>query len=143
MELGRIEKLLDKYFEATTTIAEEETLREYFTGDEVAPHLEKFTPLFNYLSQAKEERFTKKVTLRTRAYYFKWMSVAAAVVLGLGIYFGNDSYQNYQEQKEAEYAYNETRKALSLLAANLERGTEKVAYLNQFEEAKDKIYNND
>ena len=55
----------------------------------------------------------------------------------------NDSYQNYQEQKEAEYAYNETRKALSLLAANLERGTEKVAYLNQFEEAKDKIYNND
>ncbi len=143
MELGRIEKLLDKYFEATTTVAEEETLREYFTADEVAPHLAKYAPLFNYLSEAKEERFTKQVPFRSRGYYFRWMSVAAVVVLALGIYFGNNSYQNYQEQKEAEFAYNETRKALSLLANNLERGTEKVAYLNQFEEAKDKIYKND
>ena len=143
MELGRIEKLLDKYFEATTTVAEEETLREYFTTDEVAPHLAKYAPLFNYLSEAKEERFTKQVPFRSRGYYFRWMSVAAVVVLALGIYFGNNSYQNYQEQKEAEFAYNETRKALSLLANNLECGTEKVAYLNQFEEAKDKIYKND
>ncbi len=143
MESGRIEKLLDRYFEATSSVAEEEILRDYFTSDEVAPHLEKYTPLFSYLSQSKEERFTKPVPFRTRMYYFRWVSVAAAVVLALGIYFGNDSYQNYQEQKEAEYAYNETRKALSLLAANLERGTEKVAYLNQFEEAKEKIYKND
>ena len=141
MELGKIEKLLDKYFEATTTVAEEKVLRDYFTGEDVAPHLAKFSPLFNYLSHAKEERFTKQVPLRSRRNIYRWMSVAAVAVLALGIYFGNDSYQNYQEQKE--YAYNETRKALSLLASNLERGTEKVAYLNEFEQAKQKIYKND
>ena len=36
----------------------------------------------------------------------------------------------------------ETKKALNLLAQNLERGTEKVAYLNEFEQTKQKIYNN-
>ena len=143
MESGKIEKLLDKYFEAKTTVAEEEVLRAYFTKGEVAPHLAQYAPLFAYLSQAKEERFTRQVALRSRSSIYRWMSIAAAVVLGLGIYFGSDTYNNYQEQKEAEYAYNETRKALSLLASNLERGTEKVAYLNEFEQAKQKIYKND
>ena len=143
MELGKIEKLLDKYFEATTTVDEEKALREYFTGRDVAPHLSQYSPLFSYLSQAKEERFTRQVPLRSRSFYYRWMSIAAVAVLAFGIYFGNDSYQNYQEQKEAEYAYNETRKALSLLASNLDRGKEKVAYLNEFEQAKQKIYKND
>ncbi len=143
MESGKIEKLLDNYFEATTTVAEEEALKEYFSGDEVAPHLEKFSPLFNYLSHAKEERFTKQVPLKPRKFNYRWISVAAAVILAVGIYFGPDTYRDYQEQREAEYAYQETKKALSLLASNLERGTEKVAYLNEFEQATQKIYKND
>ena len=143
MELGKIEKLLDKYFEAATTVAEENMLRDYFNNQEVAPHLEKYAPLFSYLSHAKEERFTKQVPLKPRTYYYRWISVAAAVILGIGIYFGPETYRDYQEQREAEFVYNETRKALSLLASNLERGTEKVAYLNEFEQAKQKIYKND
>ena len=143
MELGNIEKLLGKYFEATTTVAEENELREYFRSGNVAPELEKYSPLFNYLSDAREERFTKQVPLKPRKLYKRWMSVAAVAVLALGIFFGPDSYQEYQEQKEAEFAYNETRRALSLLASNLERGTEKVAYLNEFEQTKSKIYKHD
>ncbi len=143
MELGNIEKLLDKYFEAKTTVAEENLLREYFTGEEVAPHLEQYIPLFGYLSHAKEERFTKQVPLKPRTYYYRWISVAAAVILAFGIFFGPEQYREYQEQRQAEIAYNETRKALSMLASNLERGTNKVAYLNEFEQTKQKIYKND
>lgn len=143
MESVNIEKLLEKYFEATTTVAEEEVLREYFSKDDVEPHLEKYAPLFNYLSHAKEERFTRQVPLKPRKYNYKWLSIAAVAVLALGTYFGPGAYRDYQEQQEAEYAYNETKKALSLLASNLDRGTEKVAYLNEFEQAKQKIYKND
>ena len=143
MESVNIEKLIEKYFEATTTVAEEEALKEYFSNDGVAPHLEKYAPLFNYLSQAKEERFTRQVPLKPRKFNYKWLSVAAVAVLALGIYFGPESYRDYQEQKEAEFAYNETKKALSLLASSLDRGTEKMAYLNEFEQAKQKIYKND
>lgn len=138
MELDRIEKLLEKYFEATTTVEEEKQLRDYFSKDSVAPHLEQYAPMFNYFSIAKDERFTKQVPLKPRVSYHKWISIAAVAVIAFGIFFGND----YREQREAEYAYNETKKALNLLAQNLERGTEKVAYLNEFEQTKQKIYNN-
>ena len=142
MELGNVEKLLEKYFEATTTVAEEEELKAYFNGDEVASHLEQYAPIFRYFSEAKEEQYTRTVPLKPRTYIYRWMSVAAVAVLALGLFFGPDSYRDYQEQREAEYAYNETKKALNLLASNLERGTQKVAYLNEFETTKQKIYRN-
>ncbi|MEO0526780.1 MAG: hypothetical protein AAFZ89_06115 [Bacteroidota bacterium] len=143
MELDRIEKLLEKYFEATATVAEEETLRTYFSQESVASHLKQYAPMFQYIVEAKKERFTGQVPLKPRKNYYKWASIAAVVALTFGIYFGTDSYRDYQEQKEAEYAYNETKKALSLLAENFGKGTEKMAYLNEFEETKQKIYNKD
>ena len=143
MELGNIEKILEKYFEASTTVAEERTLRKYFAQDSVAPHLEQYRPMFNYFSMAKEEKYTKQVPLKPRVNYYKWLSVAAAVVLAFGIYFGNQYQETKRlEQQKAEYAYQETKKAFELLAENFSRGTEKVAYLNEFEEAKQKIYSN-
>lgn len=144
MELDNIEKLLEKYFEATATVAEEETLRTYFLQESVATHLEQYTPMFQYFSKAKEERFTKQLPLKPRRNYYQWLSVAAVAVLMFGIYFGID-YRQAQivEHEQALLAYNETKKALNMLAENFERGTEKVAYLNQFEKTKQKIYSND
>ncbi|WP_375324769.1 hypothetical protein [Flagellimonas sp. GZD32] len=142
MELGNIEKILEKYFEASTTVAEEKTLREYFAQDSVAPHLEQYKPMFNYFSIAKEEKYTKQVPLKPRVNYYKWLSVAAAVVLTFGIYFGNEYQEAQAEKAKAEYAYQETKKAFELLAENFSKGTEKVAYLKEFEETKQKIYNN-
>lgn len=143
MESDRIEKLLEKYFEAATTVAEEEMLRDYFGKEKenVPVHLRQYAPMFQYFSAAKEERFTGQVPLKSRKGYLRWASIAAVAVLVFGLYWGN-MYQERQEQQEALYAYQQTKKALSLLAANLERGTEKMAYLNEFEATKEKIYNN-
>ncbi|GGW40584.1 hypothetical protein [Arenibacter certesii] len=142
MELDRIEKLLEKYLEATTTVAEEEIVRDYFANEDIPGHLKSYAPMFHYFSAAKEERFTKQMLPKPKRQrgYLAWASIAAAAVLVFGIYFGT-VYYNQQEQKKAEFAYQETKKALSLLAANFERGTEKVAYLKEFEATKEKIYN--
>lgn len=138
MELSNIEKLLERYFEATATVAEEEMLREYFTKEDLPLHLKEYALMFQYFSIAREEKFTRQVPLKPRKKsYIKWISIAAVSILIFGIYFG----RSYQEQREAEYAYQETKKALSLLATNLGKGTEKVAYLREFEETKQKIYN--
>jgi len=147
MELDKLERLLEKYFEATTTEAEEKYLKAYFLGGKVAPHLEQYAPMFQYFSNAGEERFTKQVSLPAKTsgrggnktHLYKWVSVAATVVLMFGLYFG----KAYQEKKQAEYAYQETKKAFDLLAENFSRGTEKMIYLEEFEATKQKIYNND
>ena len=136
MELDRIEKLLEKYFEATATAAEERELRDYFAGEGVAPDLETYRPIFAYFSEAKEERYPRQVPLKPRKQLLRWISVAAVGILMLGLYFGNE----YREQRKAEYAYQQTRKALGLIAQNLDRGTEKVARLSEFEETRQKIY---
>jgi len=147
MESDRIKKLLEKYFEATATEAEERTLRDYFLQEEVTPELKQYAPMFAYFSKAKEERYTRQVPLNTvtagnRRNLYRWISVAAAVVVTFGIYFGNVQIEKRKtEREQALYAYNETKKALNLLAENFGKGTEKVAYLNEFEEAKQKIYN--
>ncbi|MEO0571758.1 MAG: hypothetical protein AAF039_08635 [Bacteroidota bacterium] len=143
MELDKtIEKLLEKYFEATTTAAEEATLRNYFAQDHIAMHLEQYRPMFNYFSIAKEEQFTKQVPLNTRKKInYGWVSAAAAVVMAFGVYFGPDQYQAYQERKEAEFAYQETKKALDLLAENFGKGRKHVAQLNEFAVAKSKVFN--
>jgi hypothetical protein len=140
MELDRIEKLMEKYFEATATAAEEQELRDYFSGGHVAPHLEAYSPMFAYFSKAKEERFTGEVPLNTRSKttIYGWISIAAAMVLMFGLYFG----KQVRDQREAEYAYQETRRAFGLIAQNLDRGTQKVAHLTEFEETKEKLLNN-
>ena len=51
MESVRIEQLLEKYFEAATTAAEEQELRAYFAGDGVAPHLSWYAPMFSSFKQ--------------------------------------------------------------------------------------------
>ena len=147
MELDRVEDLLARYFEAETTIAEEKKLKEYFARPDVAAHLEQYRPMFGYLNSAKSERFTGKVPLKKSTgvslkRLYPWLSVAAVMVLMVGTYFGKDYYDQQQlEKQKAEYAYQETRKALAMLAENFNRGTEKVAYLNEFVEAQEKIYN--
>ena len=99
--------------------------------------------MFQYFSGTKEERITEQVALpKTNKSRYQWLSIAASVIVVFGLYFGNRyQVQKEQEQQEALYAYEQTKKALGLLAENFSKGTEKVAYLNEFEETKQKIYN--
>tara|TARA_R110002051_G_scaffold56046_5_gene103887 strand:+ start:5902 stop:6336 length:435 start_codon:yes stop_codon:yes gene_type:complete len=140
MELHRIEKLVEKYFEATTTVAEEETLREYFSKEDIAPHLKQHAPLFNYFTRAKEERFTKPVPLKPRINYMKWVSVAAIAIFTVGLYFYEPTpapvtLADEYTQEEIESA----QEAFALLAMNFNKGTEQLYHLEEFEKTTNKF----
>ena len=136
MESDNIEELLERYFEATATIDEEEKLREYFQQGNVAAHLQKYAPMFQYMSMAKKERYTEQVTLPTkrRSYktIYKWFSVAAVVALCFGIYISESSNTTL----ESEYTQEEiasAQEALALFTHNFSKGTKQLSYLEEFE----------
>ncbi len=135
MELANIEKLVEKYFEATTTVREEQALKSYFSQKNVAPHLEEYRPLFQYFTDLKAEKSTRNVPLQPRKNYLKWISVAAVFVLTTGL-FVNEWYK----QRQAEDAFQDFKMAMSLVSENINTGASHINYLTQFEETTNKIF---
>ena len=163
MVLNNIEKLIEKYNNAETTLAEEAQLRAYFTGNDVAPHLEHYKPMFVYFSQAQQEQYTKDVPLKPkRTKMYQWISVAAVAVLMLGFIIPQVLGPSQEEIRQKELAmetYNKTMEALSLVSIgmnegkeqlnsltlvsdNLNQGFEEVSRLNEFSKATNRIFKN-
>ncbi len=142
MELAKIERILEAYFEGETTLDQEATLREYFTGTDVAPHLAAYQTLFMGLKASKEEVSEREITLpKTSSSSNRWWySVAALIIVVIGVASllmpGN---QLTNEEQEALTAFNNTKETLLLLSKNFNKGTEELAVLGQFTNAKNYI----
>lgn len=137
MVLNNIEKLLEKYENGETSLKEEHVLKNYFSSDTVAPHLEMYKPMFAYFLVNKQEQFTKDVPLKTkRNFNYKWISVAAVAVLMLGFYFNEPIVSSYEEYaygtySEPEDALNELSNSLAMISSHFNKGTSTVNYLNE------------
>lgn len=150
MALDRIEKLIDKYFEGETSIAEENELKTYFSSLDVAQHLQQYKPVFGYFSQAKAEEFKAEIPLNTKKRNVAvWLSIAASFVIMLGV--GTFMYLNtieeapltataYGTYDDPEKALAETEKALALVSEHLNTGIESVSYINEYNNSKNKIF---
>ncbi len=150
MELDKIENILEKYFQGETTIAEENQLKEYFSSPDVAQHLEQYKPIFGYFSQVKQQKSTQEIPLKTKRRNVAWLSIAASIVvlLGIGTYLfmsqentapvvAQSELGTYDDPEEALKA---TQKALSLLSSNVNVGIESVQYINEYEQSKNRIF---
>lgn len=71
------------------------------------------------------------------------LTLKRPVALTLGLLLlvlGGYSLHRHQTKKKAQFAYQETKRALSLMAIHFNHGLKKIDHLNQFEIAKQKIY---
>lgn len=140
MELAKIEKLINKYLEAETTLEEERILKNYFSKDDIPLHLVEYKKLFNYYSNSSSDISTKSIILPQSSVSLKWLSVAAMVILFVSSF---SIYQkNIAEKEEAKLAYIETQKALELISYNLNKGNGAIAQLQTFENTQNKIFKN-
>ncbi|PTT04709.1 hypothetical protein DBR27_09290 [Flavobacterium sp. HMWF030] len=150
MEFNKIEDILEKYFQGETSIAEENQLKEYFSSPNVAQHLEQYKPMFGYFSQVKEQKSTQEIPLKAKKRNVAWLSIAASVVvlLGIGTYFfvseknaapavAQSELGTYDDPEEALAA---TQKALALLSNNVNVGIESVQYIQEYQQSKNKIF---
>ena len=142
MELANIEKLIEKYENAETSLQEEQVLKDYFLKSDVPVHLQEYKAYFNYFSESSTERFTKSIPLNSKKTNWKWLSIAAAVVLLFSIYSIESSGDlSAKEQQEAELAYKETQKAFQLISQNLNKGNSvAIAGLQEFNKAQNKVF---
>jgi hypothetical protein len=165
MVLNNIENLLEKYENGETSLKEEQALKNYFSQETVAPHLEMYKSLFVYFSESKQEQFTKTLPLKPDSYRnkkvfnYKWLAVAAVAVLMLGIYFKEPAVSYYEEYVYGTYhnpeeALNEVTKQLAMISTHFNKGvstvnyldkvnegTETLGYLNEIESATSIIFN--
>ena len=150
MEFNKIEDILEKYFQGETSIAEEKELKNYFSSPNVAQHLEQYKRMFGYFSQVKEQKSTQTIPLKTKKRNVAWLSIAASVVvlLGVGTYFyvseknaapavAQTELGTYDDPEEALAA---TQKAWALLSSNVNVGIESVQYIKEYEQSKNKIF---
>ena len=137
MELANIEELLEKYLNATTSLQEEQLLQDYFLSKNVAPHLKDYQSMFSYFKQNKDTVYTKSIQLKTKKTNWKWLSVAASIVLLFSVYFGKEYYQEQQAKKQ----FAQVKEALKMISKNLNKGNEAVATLYTYENTVNKIFN--
>jgi hypothetical protein len=121
----RIDELLNKYWDAESSLEEEQELKkllESAAGYEV----EKLMFLgLNELSN-EEPRLkmpTKVVPLKSS----NWMSWAASVAILIGSVYG---WTIYEQKQAEEQAYLEVMQAFALIQTNLSRGQEEMNVMN-------------
>lgn len=137
-----IDKILDKYWEGTTDLAEEQALKNYFQSGNVAEKHKQFIPLFSFYENQKsitydppedvvpkEESQTTKIRRLTVARFMKYAAVGL-ILISAFLYSGNwlsqDDRITYVEVESPEQALEITESALRLVGVKIKTAEQSV-----------------
>lgn len=148
-EYSHIEDLLERYYNAQTSEAEEQRLKDFFAHEEVPDHLQAEKEMFQQLQvpEGLEERLSKQIdqwdnqeyrTLkRHRSFRLQWIGIAASLLLlfGIGWHLYAPSPISRQDTcATPEEAYAQAEKALVMLSTALNKGMGKMKVIQKTSE---------
>ncbi|REG88394.1 hypothetical protein [Algoriphagus antarcticus] len=121
----RIDELLDKYWDAKSSLAEEQELKELLLSAEgYADEKALFLGISDFSTEEPDLKMPAKVVpMKSRS----WMSWAASVAILIGTAWGWTVYEQKQAEREA---YMEVMQAFALIQTNLSRGQEEMHVMN-------------
>ena len=167
MDYNRIDELLAKYWECETTLEEERELKTLLNDPSVPEKYRKEAALFGYfekeqasgqLGELFEHRVMEAVHEseaagisedqgRIRRMWQDVVKVAAVVaILVTAVFVARDQYKENEENPEiaeARAAFEETKKALLMISASMNNGTEQAGKMAIFHEAQETIKSGD
>ena len=148
-DYSHIEALLERYYDAQTSEAEEQRLKDFFLHEEVPPHLQAEKEMFLQLQatdvpEGLEERLSQSIdrwSKKHRTLRLQWIGSIAASLLLL---FGAGWYLQEPPRKDTcatpEEAYMEAQKALVLFSTALNKGMKQMDVLQETTERVEKIF---
>ncbi|MDO8929495.1 MAG: hypothetical protein Q7J86_12350 [Bacteroidota bacterium] len=150
MESQRINILLQKYFEAETTLAEENELITYFTSGEVDENLKMYVPMFSGIKELSVDEnpglgddlmnYILESEHREKLRY-RWMwqmvtGIAASVILVmLAVNFYSNQNQWHDTFTDPDEAYAEATKTLEFVAGKYNKGMAQLNPIGKMEDA--------
>jgi len=150
MESQRIHILLQKYFEAETTLDEENELINYFSSDEVDETLKMYVPMFSGIKELSAEENPNlgddlmnyilesehKEKLRYRWMWQIVTGIAASVILVmLAVNFYSNENQWKDTFSDPKQAYSEASKTLEFVAGKYNKGLAQLRPMGKIENA--------
>ena len=165
MEFNKVRELLDRYWDGTSTLEEEEALRSFFSRDiaNLPADLKEAQPLFSYFAAERDipmpvfpdieiavaQQQTPERPVKQMIWQH-WMKYAAVLLIAVGIGYSIRQAESRHDQiavavseqdtfDDPEKAFAVTQKALQLLSRNLNKGTAQMQKLAYFNEATEKI----
>jgi len=160
MDSKRIEQLLEKYWNAETSLEEEQELHQFFKGQDVPENLKETAELFRYFETEKSrtlnENFDAAVTklikkrqggkMIAMTNWFQIARVAAGVaVIVAAVYLIGHEVRNSSPteltdtESDPKLAFEETKKALMMISKNFGKAQQEASKINLLNEAEQKI----
>ena len=146
MEYNEIKNLLEKYFDGSTSVQEENDLKFYFSRNYVHQDFSKYQDVFNYYQSEEKLVTNQEFLLKNKAKNKIWFSIAASLLLiaSLSTLLYNKKIARQNEglgtYQNPEIAFKETQKALRMISQNVNLGVESLAFINEYQKTKNKIF---
>jgi hypothetical protein len=160
MDSKHIEALLEKYWNAETTLEQEQELREFFKGANIPDQLNDAALLFRYFEETKskklDENFDKIVTNKVQqrregkivqmTNWFRVARVAAGIVVIVAAVYligqevrRSSSREIPDTESDPKLAFEETKKALLMISKNFHKAQKEASRINLLNEAEQTI----
>lgn len=163
MNITGIEELLEKYFEGETTLAEEQSIRDFFRQPYVPGHLLKYRPLFQFIEseqkieaapqgstggipelplQGASQQMKYRIHTPGRFYILTGLAASLIILVALTFLFRDDIFRKNHTPTitlDQELAYAETRQTLLFVSGSLNTGLQQIEKLQKIDEAFEKI----
>lgn len=160
MDSKHIEEILAKYWEGETSLAEEQTLREFFNqaDSEIPGHLRETAMLFRYFREQQNKTLEDVATRvevapvvqkkrgRMVAFVRNSLRIAAGIaVLWVAVWMVRSEIRSTTPQEvvdtydDPELAFEETKKALLMISRSFGTAERQARRINMFNEAQEQI----
>jgi len=160
MDSKRIEQLLEKYWNAETSLEEEQELHQFFQGNDVPENLKETAVLFRYFETEKtrtlNENFDATVTKQIKqrhggkivsmTNWFQMVRVAAGIIVVVAAVYliGHEVRKSSPNEitdteSDPKLAFEQTKKALMMISKNFHKAQNEASKINLLNEAEEKI----